>query len=99
MKRFKVLLLLSLFLAGASAGGRAVVVRDEPTGDALDQGLWWLYQLQYGKARKLFDQYATSHPTDPTGYFYKTAADWWELAQEMDRPLPEVADRLIEDYQ
>ena len=75
MKRFKVLLLLSLFLAGASAGARAVVVRDEPTGDALDQGLWWLYQLQYGKARKLFDQYATSHPTDPTGYFYKTAAD------------------------
>ncbi len=71
----------------------------EPSGSALEQGLWWLYHLDYAKARELFNQYTTTHPKDPAGYFYKTAADWWQLAQQFDADLPEVRKRLEEDYQ
>lgn len=71
----------------------------EPSGTALEQGLWWLYHLEYSKARELFDQYTSAHPQDPSGYFYKTAADWWQLAQQFDADLPEVRQRLEEDYQ
>src|SRR5437762_3140134 len=75
------------------------VVREQPTGTPLEQGLWWLYHLQYEQARTLFDEYAAAHPKDPTGYFYKTATDWWQLAQQFDRKLPEVEARLEADYQ
>src|SRR5437762_9108718 len=70
---------------------------DQPAGNALEQGLWWLYHLQYDKARELFSQYAELNPKDPAGYFYKTAADWWQLAQEFDQQLPEVVKHLDED--
>src|SRR5205814_915558 len=73
--------------------------KDQPPGTALEQGLWWLYHLQYDKARELFSQYAESNPKDPAGYFYKTAADWWQLAQEFDQQLPDVVKHLDEDYQ
>lgn len=70
-----------------------------PPGDSLSQGLWWLYQLQYEKARNLFDDYAKSHPQDPAGYFYKTATDWWQLAQDFDFKLPKIEERLEQDYE
>ena len=38
-------------------------------------------------------------PKDPAGYFYKTAADWWQLAQQFDRQLPEIEQRMETDYQ
>jgi hypothetical protein len=76
-----------------------VRAQDQPTGDSLSQGLWWLYQLQYTKARELFYEYTKEKPDDPAGYFYKTAADWWQLAQEFDQDLPEIKQRLDEDYQ
>lgn len=72
---------------------------ETPAGDAIRQGLWWLYQLKYEKAHELFNQYCQEHPKDPSGYFYKTAADWWQLAQQFDFVLPEVEKRLDEDFQ
>ncbi|MFA5974621.1 MAG: tetratricopeptide repeat protein [Elusimicrobiota bacterium] len=70
-----------------------------PPGDPLSQGLWWLYQLQYERARQLFDGYCRTYPQDPAGYFYKTATDWWQLAQQFDYKLPEIERRLEDDYQ
>jgi tetratricopeptide (TPR) repeat protein len=99
MKRFKGLFISCFLITGGVFSHAQGPVRDTPTGTALEQGLWWLYQLQYEHARKLFEQYSTANPKDPAGYFYKTAADWWQLAQEMDQPLPDIADRLITDYQ
>jgi tetratricopeptide (TPR) repeat protein len=91
------LLLAALCLPTASFSD--IKVQDRPTGTALEQGLWWLYHLQYGKARELFDQYTQLHPKDPAGYFYKTAADWWQLAQQFDKDLPDIRARLEDDYQ
>jgi len=65
----------------------------------LDQGLWWLYHGRFDKAEKHFDQYCQDHPKDPAGYFYKTATNWWELAQKLDYDLPEVQKRFEENYQ
>ena len=65
----------------------------------LDQGLWWLYHARYEQADKLFDQYCQDHPKDPAGYFYKTANNWWELAQKLDYDLPDVQKRFEENYQ
>jgi tetratricopeptide (TPR) repeat protein len=74
-------------------------VQDQPSGTALEQGLWWLYHLQYDQARKLFIQHTEANPKDPAGYFYKTAADWWQLAQQFDKDLPDIRARLEKDYQ
>src|SRR6266446_1139003 len=65
----------------------------------LDQGLWWLYQLQYDKASAEFDAYIKLHPKDPAGYFYLTAVDWWHLAQDIEYDLPDVRKQLDEDSQ
>ena len=67
--------------------------------DSLDQGLWWLYHLQYDKARTNFDAYIKSHPEDPAGYFYLTAIDWWHLAQDIEYNLPQIQEQLEEDSQ
>jgi len=67
--------------------------------DNLEQGLWWLYQLQYDKARSNFDTYIKAHPKDPAGYFYLTATDWWHLAQDIEYDLPDVKEQLQEDSQ
>ena len=93
----KTVLLFSAFLCL----GLSVPLRAEgpPPGDKLSQGLWWLYQLQYEKARENFDAYAKENPADPAGYFYKSATDWWQLAQNFDYPLPEIRARLEQDYQ
>ncbi len=64
---------------------------------SLDQGLWWLYQLQYDKARTDFDAYIHAHPQDPAGYFYLTAVDWWHLAQDIEYDLPDVRQQLEKD--
>jgi tetratricopeptide (TPR) repeat protein len=77
----------------------AQVVREQPTGTALEQGLWWLYHLKYEEARQLFERYTAQNPKDPAGYFYKTAADWWQLAQQFDKKLPEIEKRLEADFQ
>jgi tetratricopeptide (TPR) repeat protein len=74
-------------------------VQNDPSGTALDQGLWWLYHLQYDQARKKFDEYTAANPKDPAGYFYKTASDWWQLAQQFDKDLPEIVERMEKDYQ
>jgi tetratricopeptide (TPR) repeat protein len=70
----------------------------EPSPEAhLDHGLWWLYHLQYDKARADFDQYIASHPKDPEGYFYRTATNWWHLAQEFEYQLPVVQKQFLTD--
>jgi hypothetical protein len=100
MKRIYTLLCGFLLFAGLpTTTGATPPVQLNPTGTALDQGLWWLYHLRYDDARRLFDQYAHENPKDPTGYFYKTASDWWQLAQQFDRRLPEIEERLEKDYQ
>src|SRR4051812_12755178 len=54
------------------------------SGDEISQGLWWLYHLDYERAHSLFATYAQNHSSDPAGYFYMTATDWWQLAQQFD---------------
>jgi tetratricopeptide (TPR) repeat protein len=98
VKTARVLALSAIFF-GLSAASFAQTPQLTPTGTALEQGLWWLYHLQYDQARKLFTEYTTAHPNDPAGYFYKTAADWWQLAQQFDQDLPEVRQRLDDDFQ
>src|SRR5258706_399511 len=68
-----------------------------PQGSALDQGLWWLYHLQYDKALADFNVYIANHPQDPAGYFYRTATDWWHLAQEFEYNLPDIQLQFEED--
>ena len=65
--------------------------------DRLDKGLWWIYHLQYDKARAELNAYTQSHPEDPAGYFYLTAVDWWHLAQDIEYDLPEIRRQLEED--
>ncbi len=90
-----------LFASFLCLGLLVAPVRAEapPEGDKISQGLWWLYQLQYEQAHQLFEDYTKENPKDPSGYFYKTATDWWQLAQEFDYPLPEIQARLEADYQ
>ncbi len=46
----------------------------------------------------MFSEFSAEHPADPTGYFYKTATDWWQLAQEFDVKHPTIEQRLDRDY-
>jgi tetratricopeptide (TPR) repeat protein len=85
---------MTLFLSAAPA-----FAHEPPSGDAISQGLWWLYHARYAKADELFDRYCQAHPNDPAGYFYKTANTWWELAQKLDYDLPDVQKRFEENYQ
>jgi tetratricopeptide (TPR) repeat protein len=94
---FALILLIATALSPALSAQHAVQLN--PAGDAIDQGLWWLYHLRYDQARKLFTEHTITHPKDPAGYFYKTACDWWQLAQEFDRALPEVVARMDQDFQ
>lgn len=75
--------------------------QDLPAGrqDLLDRGLWWLYHARYHQADELFDQYCHAHPKDPAGYFYKTANNWWELAQKLDFKLPDVEKQFEQNYE
>ncbi len=73
--------------------------QEPPPGDGLSRGLWWLYHLKYEKAHQIFNQYCQEHPKDPSGYFYKTATDWWQLAQQFDFDLPEIEKRLEVDFE
>ncbi len=75
------------------------VYADAQEQGALSQGLWWLYHAHYTKAQELFNQYCQAHPKDPAGYFYKTATNWWELAQKLDFQLPEVEKQFEENYE
>jgi tetratricopeptide (TPR) repeat protein len=93
VKRFVLICCGVLLLASAP------VPAEPPEGDLLSQGLWWLYQARYDKADELFDQYTKTHPKDPAGYFYKTANNWWELAQKLDYDLPDVQKRFEENYE
>ena len=65
--------------------------------DPITQGLWWLYHQQYAKAREVFSSVAQADPQDPAGPFYKTATDWWELAQDFDLKMPAVEKRFAAD--
>ncbi len=93
MRKHFLVLLGGLFLLAAPL----LASDGPPSGNSLDQGLWWLYQLQYDKALASFDSYIASHPDDPVGYFYKTATDWWHLAQEFEYPLPDIRKRFLEE--
>ena len=84
----------ALFLSVQSAPAQ-----DLPSGSGIDQGLWWLYHLQYDKALANFDLYIASNPKDPTGYFYRTATNWWHLAQEFEYQLPDVQKQFETDAQ
>jgi tetratricopeptide (TPR) repeat protein len=92
MKRVILIWMGALFLWSGAA-----IAQEPPRGQLLDHGLWWLYQLQYDKARADFDLYISSHPQDPEGYFYRTATDWWHLAQEFEYKLPEIQKQFEED--
>jgi len=70
-----------------------------PSNDWVAQGLWWLYQLRYQKARESFGNYIQHNPHDPAGYFYRAATDWWELAQNFDQDLPSIRRNFAKDYQ
>ena len=87
-KAFLTTLGLLVFLARSGSPSQA-------PSTPLDQGLWWLYHLQYDKALASFDHYIAEHPKDPAGYFYETATDWWHLAQEFEYELPEVQKRFL----
>jgi len=65
----------------------------------ISRGLWWLYQPRYAEARASFDAYIRAHPRDPEGYFYRTAVDWWQIAQNYELNQPELERRLHDDYQ
>src|SRR5690242_11022507 len=95
----KLALALPLLLRVSSLSQATIVPQEQPTGTSLEQGLWWLYHLQYDQARKLFEQYTVENPKDPAGYFYKTATDWWQLAQQFDISQPEIVTRMENDYQ
>jgi tetratricopeptide (TPR) repeat protein len=71
----------------------------DPPSDAIDQGLYWLYHQQYDKSLASFDTYLSKNPSDPTGYFYRTATSWWHLMQDFDYALPEVYRQFDEDSQ
>ena len=90
MKRFGVVALLCLttFAVADPAPPETLA------GDDLGQGLWWLYHLRYEKAIGLYDQHIAAHPEDPAGYFYKAAADWWHLAQELEYDHPDLQTRF-----
>jgi len=81
------------FLCGAAA------MAAEPPQESLAQGLWWLYHARYNKADSYFDAYCKAHPKDPAGFFYKTANNWWELAQKLEYSLPDVEKRFEENYE
>jgi tetratricopeptide (TPR) repeat protein len=89
--KWKTIGLLAVFLSAMPLGAQEQ--------DPLGMGLWWLYHARYDKAEALFDQYCQAHPKDPSGYFYKTANNWWELAQKLDDNLPDVEKRFEENYQ
>jgi tetratricopeptide (TPR) repeat protein len=93
------LLMAALGRADPVPSGTASDPPHPPTGDTLSQGMWWLYQLQYDRARDHFSQYIQHHPKDPTGYFYKAATDWWELAQKLDYDLPAVEKQFEKNYE
>jgi len=93
MKRTVLICFGIWFLAAAS------VPAESPENDPLGQGLWWLYHARYDRAEEHFDQYTKAHPKDPAGYFYKTANNWWELAQKFDYDLPDVKQRFEENYE
>ncbi len=86
MRKWIVFLGLVLAIGFPSLAG----ANEPPASQPLDHGLWWLYHLQYDKARADFDTYISSHPKDPEGYFYRTATDWWHLAQEFEYKLPDI---------
>ncbi|OGR93019.1 MAG: hypothetical protein A2992_04580 [Elusimicrobia bacterium RIFCSPLOWO2_01_FULL_59_12] len=102
MKLIRSLLFMTPIAALLAAPGTSAYAhippQEHPTGTPLEQGLWWLYHLKYDEARELFEQYIAAHPKEPAGYFYKTAADWWQLAQQFDTDLPAIRDRLEQDY-
>jgi len=70
---------------------------EPPHTDPLSQGMWRLYHIQYDQARKAFAQYSEAHPREPAGYFYQTATDWWQLAQNFEIRQPEVIRRFEYD--
>ncbi len=67
--------------------------------DPLSQGLWWLYHLQYDRARAAFEGYAKTNPSEPAGFFYQTATDWWQLAQDFELNQPDIVQRFEKDSQ
>src|SRR5262245_9152971 len=87
-------LLLFLFLSSASSL-RAI---EPPSGNDVDQALWWLYHLQYTKARESIDAHVAAQPEDPTGYFYRTAFDWWELAQDLENTDGDLKKKFENDF-
>lgn len=65
--------------------------------DPISQGLWWLYNQQYDKARAIFAARAAATPKDPQGPFYEAATDWWQLAQTFDVAQPALEKRFAAD--
>jgi hypothetical protein len=54
----------------------------------LSQGLSNLYNLQYDNARRHFSEYSRENPSNAAGYFYLTATDWWQLAENFEIKQP-----------
>lgn len=66
-----------------------------PDTEPLASGLWWLYHLQYDRAHQEFDRHIAQNPDDPAGYFYKSATDWWHLAQEFEMDRADLQERFF----
>lgn len=65
--------------------------------DHLEEGQRSLYHLNYDDAKKNFELYIDANPKDPLGYFYKTALDWWRLAEDLEVSLPTIEKQFEED--
>lgn len=72
-------LLLALALLGAPAPARALT----PAAEALiDQGLFFLYNLDYEDAREKFREVIRLEPDNPYGYLSEAGAIWWQSSNE-----------------
>ncbi len=48
------------------------------------QGIDHVYNLEFEKAEKDFQQLIASHPEHPAGYFFMAMADWWRILLDID---------------
>ncbi|MBI3291572.1 MAG: tetratricopeptide repeat protein [Elusimicrobia bacterium] len=89
---------LLLMLAGLLWGSVPISAAFPPSYDQeIRQGLYWIYHSQYDQARAVFSRISEQYPEDPAGDFFLSAADWWQLAEDLDRPSQQI-EELLEEH-
>jgi tetratricopeptide (TPR) repeat protein len=59
-------------------------VLDDPlTQFQAERGLAWIYNMQFDRARPLFDQIDRRHPQHPIGPFLKALSTWWTILLDL----------------